>query len=193
VHYRNNLMDYTPKLRDVCRRAPCVILALPSLAQMDAEQLKRFGVHACLSKPISATRLLPLLQDSSLFQSSLLSENTLPVEDQTAHTLRLPLSVMAVDDNPANLKLIGALLEEQVEQIILCENGADAIEQAKRQKIDIILMDIQMPEMDGIRTSELIRQLPNHIETPIVAVTAHTLDDDREHLLQAGMDDYLAK
>ncbi|MCV9878527.1 two-component sensor histidine kinase BarA [Brenneria izbisi] len=193
VHYRNTLMDYTPKLRDVCRRAPCVILALPSLAQMDAEQLKRFGVHACLSKPLSSTRLLPLLQDSSLFQSSLLSENTPPVGEQTAHALRLPLNVMAVDDNPANLKLIGALLQEQVEQIILCENGADAIEQAKRQEIDIILMDIQMPEMDGIRTSELIRQLPNHIETPIVAVTAHTLDDDREHLLQAGMDDYLAK
>ncbi|PWC21610.1 two-component sensor histidine kinase BarA [Brenneria roseae subsp. roseae] len=190
VHYRNTLLDYMPKLRDVCRRAPCVILAIPSLAQMDAEQLKLFGVHACLSKPISAPRLLPLLQDRSLFQLSLLPETAPPIRP---HTARLPLSVMAVDDNPANLKLIGTLLEEQVETIILCKNGADAIDQAKHHAIDIILMDIQMPGMDGIRTSERIRRLPHHAKTPIVAVTAHTMDDERERLLQSGMDDYLAK
>ncbi|RLM24237.1 two-component sensor histidine kinase BarA [Brenneria alni] len=192
VHYRNTLLDYSPKLRDVCRRAPCVILALPSFAQMDAEQLKIFGVHACLSKPIAAPRLLPLLQDSSLFQLSFLSEN-IPAPLSSPPSTRLPLCVMAVDDNPANLKLIGTLLEEQVEKTILCENGTAAISQAREHDIDIILMDIQMPGMDGIRTSELIRQLPNHAETPIVAVTAHTLSDEREHLLQAGMDDYLAK
>lgn len=193
VHYRNTLLDYTPKIRDVCRRAPCVILALPSLAQMDAEQLKLFGVHACLSKPISAPRLLPLLQDNSLFQLPLLPESTKAPQPPLSPAERLPLSVMAVDDNPANLKLIGALLEELVEKIILCENGAEAISQAREQDIDIVLMDIQMPGMDGIRTSELIRQLPNHAETPIIAVTAHTLSDERDHLLQAGMDDYLAK
>lgn len=54
-------------------------------------------------------------------------------------------------------------------------------------------MDIQMPNIDGIRTSELIRQLPHHNSTPIVAVTAHAVSGEREHLLQAGMDDYLAK
>ncbi|MGL5762193.1 MAG: response regulator, partial [Plesiomonas shigelloides] len=58
---------------------------------------------------------------------------------------------------------------------------------------DIILMDIQMPEMDGIRTSELIRQLPNNADTPIVAVTAHAMSGERERLLAAGMDDYLTK
>ncbi|QTF07270.1 two-component sensor histidine kinase BarA [Brenneria izadpanahii] len=193
VHYRNTLLDYTPKLRDVCRRAPCVILALPSLAQMDAEQLKLFGVHACLSKPISAPRLLPLLQDNSLFQLPLLPEVIKTPQPPSHPAEPLPLSVMAVDDNPANLKLIGALLEEQVEKVILCENGAEAIHQAREQDVNVILMDIQMPGMDGIRTSELIRQLPNHAETPIIAVTAHTISDERDHLLQAGMDDYLAK
>ena len=54
-------------------------------------------------------------------------------------------------------------------------------------------MDIQMPKMDGIHASELIRQLPHHNSTPIVAVTAHAASGEREHLLQAGMDDYLAK
>jgi two-component system sensor histidine kinase BarA len=100
---------------------------------------------------------------------------------------------MAVDDNPANLKLIGALLEEQVEHIILCDNAEQAIRQARSHALDVILMDIQMPEIDGIRASEIIRSLPLHASTPIVAVTAHALDGEREQLINAGMNDYLAK
>ncbi|MFJ5453088.1 two-component sensor histidine kinase BarA [Pectobacterium jejuense] len=193
VQYRNTLLDYTPRLRDICRRSPCVILALPSLAQMDAEQLKTFGVHACLSKPLAASRLLPLLQDSTLFQLSFLPDDAAPNQGVVRHPARLPLRVMAVDDNPANLKLIGTLLEEQVETIILCESGQDAIAQAELNQCDIILMDIQMPGMDGIYASELIRQIPHHATTPIIAVTAQTMTGEREHLLRSGMDDYLAK
>ena len=106
---------------------------------------------------------------------------------------RLPLTVMAVDDNPANLKLIGALLEEQGQHIVLCNNAEQAIRVAHRQVLDVILMDIQMPDIDGIRASEIIRTLPNHATTPIVAVTAHAIDGEREHLIRAGMNDYLAK
>ena len=193
VQYRNTLLDYTPRLRDICRRSPCVILALPSLAQMDAEQLKTFGVHACLSKPLAASRLLPLLQDSTLFQLSFLPDDAASHQSVVRHPARLPLSVMAVDDNPANLKLIGTLLEEQVETIILCESGQDAIAQAELNQFDVILMDIQMPGMDGICASELIRQIPHHATTPIIAVTAQTMTGEREHLLRSGMDDYLAK
>ncbi len=100
---------------------------------------------------------------------------------------------MAVDDNPANLKLIGTLLAEQVEHTLLCESGEEAIALARDNVLDLILMDIQMPNIDGIRTSELIHQMPHHTSTPIVAVTAHAISGEREHLLQAGMDDYLAK
>ena len=100
---------------------------------------------------------------------------------------------MAVDDNPANLKLIGTLLEEQVENTLLCDSGEEAIAQAAMQDIDVILMDIQMPGMDGIRASEHIRQLSRHATTPIIAVSAHSLSDERKSLLQAGMDGYLAK
>ncbi|MBC8952838.1 ATP-binding protein [Xenorhabdus sp. PB62.4] len=85
---------------------------------------------------------------------------------------RLAMTVMAVDDNPANLKLIGALLSEQVENTLLCRNGIEALEIAEKHPLDLILMDIQMADLDGIQTSELIHQLPLHKETPIVAVTA---------------------
>ncbi|MGL5726796.1 MAG: response regulator, partial [Plesiomonas sp.] len=72
-------------------------------------------------------------------------------------------------------------------------NGLDAVEHASRQQFDIILMDIQMPEMDGIRASELIRQQIYNQTTPIIAVTAHAMSGERERLIAAGMDDYLTK
>jgi two-component system sensor histidine kinase BarA len=103
------------------------------------------------------------------------------------------MTVMAVDDNPANLKLIGVLLEDQVQHVEVCNSGAQALERAKQMQFDLILMDIQMPEMDGIRACELIRQLPHQQQTPVIAVTAHAMAGQKEKLLSAGMNDYLAK
>ncbi|MCK1969089.1 two-component sensor histidine kinase BarA [Franconibacter sp. IITDAS19] len=163
----------------------CLLLALPCHAQVDAEALKKEGAAACLLKPVTSARLLPLLIEHCQMQ-------------QAPHRLadargRLPMKVMAVDDNPANLKLIGALLEDQVQSVVLCESGQQAVDCAKQQQLDIILMDIQMPEMDGIRACELIRLLPHHQQTPVIAVTAHALAGQKEKLLAAGMNDYLAK
>ncbi|WP_380183918.1 two-component sensor histidine kinase BarA [Kalamiella sp. sgz302252] len=163
-------------------RADSVIMALPCQMQTWAEELRDRGVSACLLKPVSLLRLLPVLLDRYARAT-----------DYRPGRQKLPLSVMAVDDNPANLKLIGALLEEQVEHVVLCENAMTAIQQAKSQALDVILMDIQMPDIDGIRASELIRKLPSYATTPIVAVTAHALDGERERLIAAGMNDYLAK
>ncbi|WJV61796.1 two-component sensor histidine kinase BarA [Pectobacteriaceae bacterium CE70] len=191
VNSHQALLDFTPTIRDICRLAPVAILALPSLAQIDEEQLKSFGIHTLLSKPITVPRLRSLLQDSSLLQQTLPVVSTPQIKKMPLS--RLPLSVMAVDDNPANLKLIGALLDEQVENIILCGSGTEAVAKARENTLNVILMDIQMPGMDGIHASELIRQLPYHHHTPIIAVTAHAISGERESLLQAGIDDYLAK
>lgn len=162
--------------------ADSVLLALPSEMMLFADDLRARGIAGCLAKPVSLTRLLPMLLDLNMRHS-----------DAAPHSDRQPLTVMAVDDNPANLKLIGALLEEQVQHIILCDNAEQAIREARLHKLDIILMDIQMPDIDGIRASEIIRGLPLHASTPIVAVTAHALDGEREQLIAAGMNDYLAK
>ncbi|MCS5881613.1 response regulator [Klebsiella variicola subsp. variicola] len=94
-----------------------------------------------------------------------------PLTQADSH--KLPMTVMAVDDNPANLKLIGALLDDLVQQVILCDSGQQAVDQAKRLQMDLILMDIQMPDMDGIRACELIHHLSHHQQTPVIAVTAH--------------------
>ncbi len=89
------------------------------------------------------------------------------------------MTVMAVDDNPANLKLIGVLLEDLVQHVTLCDSGQRAVEQAKEMQLDLILMDIQMPDMDGIRACELIRHLPHQQQTPVIAVTAHAFDGQK--------------
>jgi two-component system sensor histidine kinase BarA len=185
INFTDRLSIENPRLVRATKMTDCLIMALPCHAQVSAESLKKDGVAACLLKPITSTRLLPLLADRTFSKSS-----TLAASGQSG---KLPMTVVAVDDNPANLKLIGALLEDQVENVVLCESGLQAIDRAKQMQIDIILMDIQMPDMDGIRACELIRQLPHHQQTPIIAVTAHAMAGQKEKLLSAGMNDYLAK
>ena len=180
-----DLSMHRDKLSTALGMTDHLVLALPCHAQVDAESLKQNGAAACLLKPLTVTRLLPVLQEFSRSTPTLVP---LPV---TEH--RLPMTVMAVDDNPANLKLIGALLDDQVQHVELCESGQQAIECAKQMKFDLILMDIQMPDIDGIRACELIRQLPHQQQTPVIAVTAHALAGQKEKLLTAGMNDYLAK
>jgi len=163
----------------------CLILALPCQAQIYAEDLKRQGVAGCLLKPVTSTRLFPLLLESY--------NHTTAALPAAVNNGKLPMTVMAVDDNPANLKLLSALLEDKVQHVVLCSNALQALEQARQMELDLILMDIQMPEIDGIRACELIRQLPHHQNTPVIAVTAHAMAGQKEKLLTAGMNDYLAK
>jgi len=177
-----SLARHQDKLAKAITLADKVILVLPSQSQLDAELFQTLGAQGTLIKPLSAARLFPLL----------LAKKTQPTL-APPEKKRLPLTIMAVDDNPANLKLIGALLQELVEKTLLCHSGEEAIAVARAQVLDMILMDIQMPNMDGILASQLIRQIPHHQQTPIVAVTAHVVSGEPEHFLQSGMDDYLAK
>ncbi len=175
----------TQQLAKAAELTSCLVLALPCTMQIEAESLKEHGASACLAKPVTCTRLLPLLLKHCRATPAQIA--AAPDND------KLPITVMAVDDNPANLKLIGALLEDLVTGVILCDSGHQAIEEARRSLIDIILMDIQMPDMDGIRACELIRQLPHQQQTPVIAVTAHAMAGQKEQLLVAGMNEYLAK
>lgn len=101
--------------------------------------------------------------------------------------------LLAVDDNSANLKLLKELLLERFEHVVTASSGKEAIKHAKETAFDLIFMDIQMPELDGVATTRTIRRLRNNSKTPVVAVTAHALPQEKEALLQDGLDDYLAK
>ncbi|MNF28152.1 Signal transduction histidine-protein kinase BarA [compost metagenome] len=107
-----------------------------------------------------------------------------------------PPRVLCVDDNPANLLLVQTLLDDMGARVSTASSGYEALEKAQQENFDLILMDIQMPGMDGRQTTEAIRQHESEHgqpAAPIVALTAHALANEKRVLLQSGLDDYLTK
>ena len=109
------------------------------------------------------------------------------------------LRVLVVDDNPVNLTLAATLLSQRGAAVMEAENGAEAIEAYRRERPDLILMDVQMPEMSGVEATRNIRRLEGEGEKgasdalPIIALTAHAFPAEREEFMEAGMDDCLIK
>jgi CheY-like chemotaxis protein len=106
-----------------------------------------------------------------------------------------PLRVLVAEDNPVNQKLALAILRRMGHQVTLAATGTAAVEIWKRETFDLILMDIQMPEMDGFEAARNIRAIEQAgpDRTPIIAMTAHAMSGDRERCLEAGMDDHVTK
>jgi len=134
------------------------------------------------------------------FQAEKFRENVFVPEISAVPSPTAPLlnsiHVLVVDDNPENLKLMVALLEDMEVQITAVNSGEAAIESIRNQPFQLILMDIRMPNMNGIEASHAIRTLETQQQrkhTPIIALTAHALMNEKEALLQAGIDDYLSK
>ncbi len=119
-------------------------------------------------------------------------------ERATAHaasTLRAAakLRILVAEDNPVNRLVTVRLLEKAGHSVVTAENGREAVAVAAHGDIDLVLMDVQMPEMDGLAATAAIRRLPHGARLPIVALTAHVLPGDRERCLAAGMNEYLTK
>jgi CheY-like chemotaxis protein len=106
-----------------------------------------------------------------------------------------PLRILVAEDSPVNQKLALAMLRKMGHQVTLATTGTAAVETWKREAFDLVLMDIQMPEMDGLEATRTIRAVeqPGGARTPIVAMTAHAMGGDRERCLEAGMDDHITK
>ena len=105
-----------------------------------------------------------------------------------------PLSVLLVEDNPVNQRLAVILLERMGHTVTTADTGRAALDRLEGASFDLVLMDVQMPEMDGVEATARIRAAePPNRHLPIVAMTAHAMKGDREQLLAAGMDDYIAK
>ena len=163
-----------------------VIIGTPSTELALGEQLMKEVDVQCITKPLSRKKLLQTLVSNQ-------APTLIAPAIETHSEEKLPFTVLAVDDNPANLKLITALLKERVETVISCTSGQQAIDKATETPFDIIFMDIQMPQMDGVTACQNIKKLANNANTPIIAVTAHAMIGERDRLLEAGMDDYLTK
>ncbi|WP_370315413.1 ATP-binding protein [Thalassolituus sp.] len=139
-----------------------------------------------LHRPFTQHRLLTHLQSATgrTVQSETVSEET---------RLQTPPTILAVDDNEANLKLVVTLLQELGVDVLAASSGYEAVAIVSREQVDLVLMDIQMPGMSGTEATACIRDIPGKSTLPVVALTAHAMADERQVLIQVGMNDYQTK
>ncbi len=185
-------LPYAQNIRNLEYKLDCRTLLLVPTPDPLADIPAFFSdVSAVLTKPPTRRRLadtvLTLLRgrDSTTHKGD--GANSV-VEPQDA-----PL-ILAVDDNPANLKLVMALLTELCMRHEGVASGYEALRAVRRQPFDLVFMDVQMPGMDGIETTAKIREIEgSQRHTPIIALTAHALAEEKQMLMQSGFDDYLTK
>jgi CheY-like chemotaxis protein len=103
------------------------------------------------------------------------------------------LNILLAEDNPINQKLALTLLSQAGNQVVIANNGREAVELARQSNFDLVLMDMQMPEMGGIEATLLIREHESGARIPIIALTANAMQSDQQRCLEAGMDAYLSK
>jgi PAS domain S-box-containing protein len=151
---------------------------------------------AYLMKPLKPSVLLDTLMNLFAGEVKQIETETVPETTKLDSTMaqRLPLRILLVEDNAVNQKLAVRLLEQMGYRADLAGNGLEAIQAVGRQKYDVVLMDVQMPEMDGLEASRRIcARWPRGERPYIVAMTANAMQGDRERCLEAGMDDYVSK
>jgi signal transduction histidine kinase/CheY-like chemotaxis protein len=172
------------------------VMMLTSAGQPgDAVRCRELGVAAYLTKPVAQEELLPAIlavleeRESKMAAPRLVTRHTLRESGQH-------LRILLAEDNAINQLLATRMLEKQGYAVTLANNGKEALSALEREKFDVVLMDIQMPEMDGFEATAAIRQQEKG--TPgqhqiVIAMTAHAIAGDRERCLRAGMDGYVSK
>jgi CheY-like chemotaxis protein len=122
-------------------------------------------------------------------------ENRALVTRHTIREQRQSLSFLVAEDNAVNQKLVARLLEKRGHTVMLAKDGREALEMLQKQHFDIVLMDVQMPEMDGFEATTWIREKEkvSGVHQLIIALTAHAMQGDEERCLTGGMDAYVAK
>jgi CheY-like chemotaxis protein len=173
-----------------------VILLTSAGRSEDVARAKSVGVAAALSKPVKQSELWDAIV-TALHVPGQQKART-PASSAAARTpvrARQPLRVLLTEDNPVNQEVALRLLERRGHSVIVAENGRQALTAIERHKFDLVLMDVQMPEMGGLEATQLIREKEKSTgeHLPIVAMTAHAMQGDRERCIAAGMDGYLAK
>ncbi|WPN28843.1 response regulator [Pseudomonas sp. P5_109] len=167
----------------------CKVLVLCPTTEQTLFHLSVPNPHSQLqAKPACTRKLRRSLSD-------LVSPRPMRSEPGEPVSSRAP-KVLCVDDNPANLMLVQTLLEDMGAKVLAVESGYAAVKAVQNETFDLVLMDVQMPGMDGRQSTEAIRQWESERHStplPIVALTAHAMANEKRALLQSGMDDYLTK
>ena len=170
-----------------------MVMMLTSVDQtLSTARCRQMGLQIYLIKPIKPTELLTAIRKTLANVKAVTPRQPTGAGNQPAErTLRILLA----EDNPVNQKLAMTMLQKAGHQVSLAVNGVDALAKWSKGEFDLILMDVQMPEMDGFEAARRIRrQEPSgRARIPIIAMTARAMGGDRERCLEAGMDDYVSK
>jgi PAS domain S-box-containing protein len=171
--------------------AKVIVLTAPDAPWRKPRGLRKTIVSQ-LVKPVKQSELMDAILTA--FTPASVRRTTVP-RPPKQHSQATGLRVLLADDNPTNQRLVELLLEKDHHLVISVNNGRDAVAKAAAEPFDLILMDVQMPGMDGFEATAAIRERERHtgVHTPIVAMTAHAMAGDRENCLAAGMDEYLCK
>ncbi|BCA54573.1 putative Signal transduction histidine kinase [Nitrospira sp. KM1] len=175
---------------------PVIVFTGKELGDAEEGRLRELSQSIVVKGVQSPERLL---DEASLFLHLLISQ--LPQEKQRmldqvrrSDDALVGKKILVVDDDIRNIFALTSLLESHHMEVVSCETGREAIERVEQdQDLDMVLMDIMMPEMDGYETMRTIRTNPRHHTLPILALTAKAMKGDRERCLQAGASDYIAK
>jgi two-component system sensor histidine kinase/response regulator len=175
------------------RLARTKVILLTSAGQSLSDAPATARLHGQLTKPVKQSDLLDAIVTAFAHRALQAGTATLKPASPSPHARTL--NVLVAEDNATNQKLLHALLELRGHKVTMVGNGREALDATGREAFDIVLMDVQMPEMGGLEATEAIRAREGDERThvPIIALTAHAMAGDRERCLAAGMDDYVSK
>ncbi|WP_435626670.1 response regulator [Candidatus Ferrigenium straubiae] len=172
------------------RQQPCIIyLSGHKHTEMIHESEAAALLDAIINKPVMASNLFDALMTCNSGMGMLSS----PEPGKETHVDLTGLHVLLVEDNKFNQQLANALLMRAGVEVGIADDGIEAMQALQRERFDAVLMDMQMPKMDGLEATRLIRENPALADLPIIAMTANAMIGDRDACLAAGMNDYISK
>jgi two-component system sensor histidine kinase/response regulator len=183
------------KIRQDPELPTAAVMMLTSGGQRgDAARCRELGISAYLTKPVRQWELREAIL-SVLGMNRQKNESAPLLTRHTLRQTRRRLHVLLAEDNAINRELVVRLLSNRGHSVVVASNGKQAVSALETQSFDVVLMDVQMPEMDGFEATAVIRQKDKAIGThvPIIALTAHAMKGDRERCLAGGMDGYVSK
>jgi CheY-like chemotaxis protein len=174
--------------------APMILMTSSVGMRGDGERCRSLGISAYLTKPIKQSELFDAILTVLDIQEVVPEEREM-VTKHSVREIREGLRVLLAEDNVVNQRLALKILTKRGYDVVVAENGKEAVAAFLRERFHVILMDVQMPEMDGFEATAAIREAEKETggHIPIIAMTAHAMKGDRERCLAAGMDGYLAK